>query len=99
MPRSDMSRLSQETLTIIGASIALAAVVLASSAGIRGEIRDVRTEARADREAFQSHIRDVRAEGRADREAFQSHIDRLIEQQGVFGVRLDGLSHPPATTR
>ena len=123
-----MSRLSQETLTIIGASIALAAVVLASSAGIRGEIRDVRTEARADREAFQSHMQDVRAEARADREAFQSHIRdvraearadrealraearadreafrshivRLTEQQGILGARLDGLSHPPATTR
>ena len=51
-----MSRLSQETLAIIGASIALAALIHTSSAEIRSEIRDVRTEARADREAFQSHI-------------------------------------------
>ena len=56
MARSDMPRLSQATLTIIGASIALAALILTSSAGIRGEIRDVRAEVRADREAFQSHI-------------------------------------------
>ena len=56
MARSDMPRLSQETLTIIGASIALAALILTSSAGIRGEIRDVRAEVRADHEAFQSHI-------------------------------------------
>ena len=99
MVRSDMPRLSQETLTIIGASIALAALILTSSAGIRGEIRDVRTEvrevraeARADREA-------LRTEARTDREAFQSHIIRLTEQQGILGARLDGLSHPPATTR
>ena len=99
MVRSDMPRLSQETLTIIGASIALAALILTSSAGIRGEIRDVRTEvrevraeARADREA-------LRTEARTDREAFQSHIVRLTEQQGILGARLDGLSHPPATTR
>ena len=103
MARSDMPRLSQETLTIIGASIALAAVILTSTAGVRGEIRDVReelraeiryvrAEARADREA-------LRAEARADREAFQSHIIRLTEQQGILGARLDGLSHPPATTR
>lgn len=100
MARSDMPRLSQETLTIAGASIALAALILTSSAGIRGEIRDVRTEvrevraeARADREA-------LRAEARADREAFQSHIIRLTEQQGILGARLDGISHPPpATTR
>ena len=56
MAHSDMPRLSQETLTIIGASIALAALILTSSASIRGEIRDVRAEVRADREAFQSHI-------------------------------------------
>ena len=99
MARSDMPRLSQETLTIVGASIALAALILTSSAGIRGEIRDVRAEARADREAFQSHIRDVRAEARADREAFQSHIIRLTEQQGVLRARLDGLGAPPATDR
>ena len=94
-----MPRLSQETLTIIGASIALAALILTSSAGIRGAIRDVRTEvrevraeARADREALCT-------EARTDREAFQSHITRLTEQQGILGARLDGLSHPPATTR
>ena len=92
MARSDMPRLSQETLTIIGASIALTAVILTSTAGVRGEIRYVRAEARADREA-------LRAEARADREAFQSHIIRLTEQQGILGARLDGLSHPPATTR
>ena len=56
MAPSGMSRLSQETLAIIGASIALAALILTSSAEIRSEIRDVRTEARTDREAFQSHI-------------------------------------------
>ena len=110
MARSDMPRLSQETLTIIGASIALAALILTSSAGIRGEIRDVRTEvrevraeARADREALRTEARAdreaLRTEARTDREAFQSHIIRLTEQQGILGARLDGLSHAPATTR
>ena len=83
-----MPRLSQETLAIIGASIALAAVILTSSAGIHSEIRDVRTE-----------IRDIRAEARADRETFQSHILRLTEQQGVLSARLDGLRDPPASNR
>ena len=99
MARSDMPRLSQETLTIIGASIALAALILTSSAGIRGEIRDVRAEvrevraeARADREA-------LRTEARADREAFQSHIIRLTEQQGVLSARVDALRSPPAAGR
>ena len=56
MARSGMARISQETLAIIGATIALAALILTSSAGIRSEIRDIRAEARADRETFQSHI-------------------------------------------
>ena len=99
MAPSGMSRLSQETLTIIGATIALAALILTSSAGVRGEIqavrdeiRDVRTEARADRDA-------LRAEARADREIFQSHILRLTEQQGILSARLDGLADQPATKR
>ena len=56
MAPSGMSRLNQETLAIIGVGIALAALIITSSAKIRSEIRDVRTEARADREAFQNHI-------------------------------------------
>ena len=51
-----MHKLSQETLAIIGATIALAALILTSTAGIRGEIQAVRAETRADREVFQSHI-------------------------------------------
>ena len=97
MARSDMPRLSQETLTIIGASIALAALILTSSAGIRGEIRDVRAEVRAVRAEARADREALRAEARADREAFQSHIIRLTEQQGILGARLDGLRGPPAT--
>lgn len=51
-----MPKLSQETFAIIGVGIGLAALILTSTAGLRSEIRDVRTEVRADREAFQSHI-------------------------------------------
>ena len=58
-----MPKLSQETFAIVGASIGLAALILTSTAQIRGEIRDIRAEARADREA-------LRAEARADRETF-----------------------------
>ena len=103
MARPDIPRLSQETLAIIGATIALAALILTSTAGVRGEIQAVRDEARAERQA-------IRAEARADREAFQhqvlrltevfqSHILRLTEQQGVLSARLDGLRDPPATNR
>lgn len=97
MARPDMSRLSQETLAIIGVGVALAALILTSSAGVRGEIqdvrdelRDVRAEARAEREA-------MRTEARADRESFQSHILRLTEQQGVLSARVDGLRGPTTT--
>ena len=51
-----MPKLSQETFAIIGASIGLAALILTSTAQIRGEIRDIRAEARADRETFERHI-------------------------------------------
>ncbi len=92
-----MSRLSQETLAIIGVGIALAALILTSTAGVRGEIqavrdelREVRAEARADREA-------IRAEAHADREAFQSQILRLTEQQGVLGGQIGILRSQLAT--
>ena len=99
MARPDMSRPSQETLAIIGAGVALAALNLASTAGLRGEIQAVRDEARAERQA-------LRAEARADREAmharhetFQNHILRLTEQQGILRARLDGITDAPSPTR
>ena len=110
--RPGMARISQETLAIIGATIALAALILTSSAGIRdaiqsvrdelrAEIRDVRAEARAEREAMRTEARAereaMRTEARTDRESFQSHILRLTEQQGVLGARVDGLRDPPPT--
>ena len=92
MARPHMSRISQETLTTIGATIALAAVILTSTAGVRddlrAEIRDVRAEARADREAM-----------RAEHETFRNQILRLTEQQGVLSARLDRIRDPSATNR
>ncbi len=87
MMRSGLSRLSQETLAILGVGVALAALMLTSISGMRGEIqalRDelrteiqaVRTEARADREAMRTEARAdreaIRAEARADREAIRA---------------------------
>ena len=80
-----MHGLSRETLAIIGATIALAALILTGTAGVRGEFQAVRDE-----------LRDVRAEARTDREPFQSHILRLTEHQGVLNARVDGLRAPPA---
>ena len=55
-----MPRLSQETLAILGVGIGIAALILTTMAGLRSEMRaefhSVRTEARADREAFQAQI-------------------------------------------
>ena len=110
MAPSGMSRLSQESLTIAGASIALAALILTSSAGIRGEIQSVRDELRGEIQSVRDElrgeirdvrieIRDVRVEARADRELFQSHILRLTEQQGILSARLDGIADQPATER
>ena len=95
-----MSRFSQETLAIIGATVALAALNLTSITGVRGEIQTlraeiqaVRTEARADRQAMRTEAsadrEAMRAEARADRQAFQEQILRLTEQQGVLGGQIE----------
>ena len=85
--RPGMARISQETLAIIGATIALAALILTSTAGVRSEIQAVRDE-----------LRDVRAEVRADREVFQRQILRLTEQQGVLGGQV-GIIRDQLATR
>ena len=83
-----MPKLSQETLAITGVGIGLAALILTSTAGIRGEILAVRAE-----------LRDVRTEARADRETFQSHIIRLTEQQGILSGQVVGIRDQLATTQ
>ena len=99
MARPDMSRLSQETLAIIGVGVALAALILTSIAGVRGEIQAVRDELRVEIQAVRTEARADREAMRADHETFQNHILRLTEQQGVLRARLDGISDPPATIR
>ena len=80
-----MPRLSQETLAIVGAAIALAARILTTAAGLRTEIR---TEVHA-----------LRAEARADRETFQTRILRLTEQQGVLTAHVENIRSQLAATR
>ena len=99
MARPDMSRLSQETLAIIGVGVALAALNLASTAGLRGEIQAVRAEARAERQALRAEARADREAMRADHKTFRNQILRLTEQQGILRARLDGISDPPAPIR
>ena len=97
MAPSGMPRLNQETLAIIGVGIALAALILTSSAGVRGdiqavrgEIRDVRAEARTDRETLRAETRTdreaLRAETRADREALraEARADREAFQSHII---------------
>ncbi len=94
-----MPRLSQETLAIIGAGIALAALILTSTAGLRSEIQAVRTEIQAVRTEMRAEIRDIRAETRADREAFERHIIRLTEQQGILAGNIESVRNQLATTQ
>ena len=98
-----MLRLSQETLAILGASIALATLILTSTAGIRAEIQTVRTEIRTEIHAVRAEARAdreaLRTEARADRETFERHIIRLIEQQGILSGRIDGMRDQLATAR
>ena len=105
-----MPRLSQETLAVIGAGIALAALILTSTAGLRSEIQAVRTEVQAVRTEMRAEIRDVRAEARADREvlraetradreAFERHIIRLTEQQSILGGNIESVRNRIAATQ
>ena len=100
-----MTRLSQETIaiigvfvTLIGVGVALGALIVTTTGELRDEIQAVRVEGRADREA-------IRAEGRADREAlekrmarFEEHIIRLTERQSALGGLVEGLRHRQLTT-
>ena len=101
-----MPRLNQETIAIIGVGIALGALILTTTGGLRDELRAIRAEASADREAIRAEGRTyreairaeghaareaIRAEARADREAFEDQIIRLTEQQGALGGLVEGL--------
>ena len=89
-----MPRLNQETIAIIGVGIALGALILTTTGGLRDELRAIRAEARADREAIRAEGRTyreairaeasaareaIRAEGRADREAIRAEGDAARE--------------------
>ena len=67
-----MPRLNQETIAIIGVGIALGALILTTTGGLRDELRADRAEARADREAMRAEARADRAEARTDREAIRA---------------------------
>ena len=82
-----MFKLNQETIAIVTVGLALAGLDVTSDNSIREEIRAVRAEARADREAWQAEAQSLRAEARADREAFEKHIIRLTQEQS----RLTGM--------
>ena len=70
--RPGMAGISQETLAIIGVGVALAALILTSIAGVRGEIQAVRTEIRVELQAVRTELQAVRTEARADREALRA---------------------------
>ena len=68
MTHPGMSRLSQETPAILGVGVALAALLLTDTVGVRGEFQAVRAEI----QAVRAEIQAVRAEARADREALRA---------------------------
>ena len=67
-----MFKLNQETIAIVTVGLALAGLDVTSDNSIREEIRAVRTEARADREAWQAEAQSLRAEASAEREALRT---------------------------
>ena len=85
-----MTRLSQETIaiigvfvTLIGVSVALGALIITTTNELRDEIQAVRAEGRADRETIRAEGRadrkTIRAEGRADREALEKRMAQFEE--------------------
>ena len=93
MTRPDMSRLSQETLAIIGATTAVAALILTTITGVRGEIQAlraeiqaVRAEARVDRAEARADRQAMRAEASADREVMraEARADRQAFQEQIL---------------
>jgi len=75
--------LSQETITILTAGVALAGLILVMIG-----------DSRAERARLDASIVEMRAEGRAYREAFDRKITRLIEQQGTLNGLVEGLRNP-----
>ena len=88
-----MTRLSQETIaiigvfvTLIGVSVALGALIVTTTNELRDEIQAVRAEGRADREALEKRMAQ-----------FEEHIIRLTEQQSALGGLVEGLRHRQMT--
>ena len=99
-----MPRLSQETIAVIGVGVALGALILTTTGGLREEIQAVRAEAHADREASERRLEAFERRMAADREAserrmadFEKQIIRLTEQQGTLGDLVEGLRHRQLT--
>ena len=61
-----MPKLSQETIAVIAAAIALGTLILTTTGGLRDEIRAIRAETRTDREVLENRLERRMA---ADREA------------------------------
>ena len=76
-----MPRLSQETIAligvlvaVIGVGVALGALILTTTGGLREEIQAVRAEARTDREAFERRTAAIREESERRLEAFERRM-------------------------
>ena len=79
-----MSRLSQETLAIIGVGVALAALILTVSVDVRGEFQSVRAEfqsVRAEIQTVRDELRNVRTEARTERQAIRA--EARAERQAI----------------
>lgn len=70
-----MPKLSQETIAVIAAAIALGTLILTTTGGLRDEVRAIRAETRTDREVLENRLERRIA---ADREA----SGKLLEASG-----------------
>lgn len=67
-----MPKLSQETIAVVAAAVALGTLILTTTSGLRDEIRAIRAETRTDREVLENRLERRIA---ADREASEKHLE------------------------
>ena len=84
-----MPRLSQETIALIGVGIALGALILTTTGGLREEIQAVRAEARADRERAERRLEAFERRMAADQEKAEKRLEAFERRMAADQERAE----------
>ena len=84
-----MPRLSQETIALIGVGIALGALILTTTGGLREEIQAVRAEARADRERAERRLEAFERRMAADQEKAEKRLEAFEKRMAADQERAE----------